>query len=877
MAADRGGKVYTKSQRVDYALRGEELADRNVINFFVDTYEEPIKKAKRNRTSPDADSEIHDEDSDIHRKAGRRPNIRVRYVASHPKYESIHRVLRSKGHNALPNFIGQYFPRRDDPEVYPFYCACMLILLKPWRDIRNDLKLPSESWESAFQKFVEVNATKKIKNILAGIHYFHECSNAAQQARAEDDNPPGDGHPTVEHADELNEFDLGEDIGEDPDAVEYTEEGLARFIASQKTWREENHGLHAVAQARQAKIFKNDDSSWMVSGSDRPPVNATGDDLNKLLIWKEHMNADVNTQNQGVDVPAETDQTVLPAVGRVQLPRDQDPSPSVVPEPCLSEASLSGVDPSQLKRDQLRAYNIVTWHLNRTLAGDQPPPLRMIIHGEGGTGKSKVIQTITEYFAHRGAKHMLIKAAYTGVAASLIDGKTTHVIGMISRNSKNGLSDDLKAKLQAFWKYYAYLIIDEISMISKPFLAQLSRNIGIGKQKPGVSNCDLSFGGINVVFCGDFHQFPPVAVGLSDALYYPTNMARESTDAHLGRGIYDEFTTVVVLREQVRCTDPRWHRFLQNLRYGRVQPDDLAMLRSLVVTNPLCEATDFQMAPWDDAFLVTPRHAVRKLWNDAANRKHCAESGHQLFICPAEDSIKKKPLTMRERFCVAGRHISEDGTKKRQRDGLPDVVELAVGMKVMVTFNVQTDLDITNGARGAIQDIILHPDEPPVPPNTPVVKLTYLPSYVLVKLNRTRATQLQGLETSVVPIEARLQTFRINVPSKGKKLLTRTVHRRQYPVTAAYGFTDYRSQGQTLPYVLVDIASPPQGKLSLFNLYVALSRSSGRSTIRLLRDFKDDLFQGSHDTQLLWEDDRLDDLDMHTKVWWAQMAPIQAA
>ncbi|PSR81964.1 hypothetical protein PHLCEN_2v6204 [Hermanssonia centrifuga] len=189
----------------------------------------------------------------------------------------------------------------------------------------------------------------------------------------------------------------------------------------------------------------------------------------------------------------------------------------------------------------------------------------------------------------------------------------------------------------------------------------------------------------------------------------------------------------------------------------------MAGYNPLVVTrtNPLCKATNFETAPWDNAFLVTPQHTVGKLWNDAANRKHCTESGNQLFICPAEDSIKKKPLTMRERFCVAGHHTSEDGTKKRQRDGLPDVVGLAIGMKVMVTSNVQTDLDITNGARGAIQDIILHPDEPPVPPNTPIVKLTYLPSYVLVKLNCMQATQLQGLETSVVPIEAPLQTFHI--------------------------------------------------------------------------------------------------------------------
>ncbi|KAJ7211941.1 hypothetical protein C8J57DRAFT_1097349, partial [Mycena rebaudengoi] len=45
--------------------------------------------------------------------------------------------------------------------------------------------------------------------------------------------------------------------------------------------------------------------------------------------------------------------------------------------------------------------------------------------------------------------------------------------------------------------------------------------------------------------------------------------------------------------------------------------------------------------------------------------------------------------------------------------------------------------------------------------------------------------------------------------------------------------TRNRSQGQSIPVVLVDIASPPSGTLSLFNLYAALSRKSGRETIRL--------------------------------------------
>jgi hypothetical protein len=68
-------------------------------------------------------------------------------------------------------------------------------------------------------------------------------------------------------------------------------------------------------------------------------------------------------------------------------------------------------------------------------------------------------------------------------------------------------------------------------------------------------------------------------------------------------------------------------------------------------------------------------------------------------------------------------------------------------------------------------------------------------------------------------------------------------------MTAAYAFMDYRSQGQTIPYVLVDIAQPPTGSLSLFTLYIALSRSSGQDTIRLLQDFDEQTFQKSHKTQ----------------------------
>lgn len=84
-----------------------------------------------------------------------------------------------------------------------------------------------------------------------------------------------------------------------------------------------------------------------------------------------------------------------------------------------------------------------TWHLDKVLSGAKPPLLHQIIHGEGGTGKSKVIQTVTDYFVVWGARFMLIKSVYTGIATSIIEGKTTHMITMISHhNQSKPLSDE---------------------------------------------------------------------------------------------------------------------------------------------------------------------------------------------------------------------------------------------------------------------------------------------------------------------------------------------------------------------------------------------------------------------------------------------------
>ncbi|KAG1830512.1 hypothetical protein EV424DRAFT_1273811, partial [Suillus variegatus] len=82
----------------------------------------------------------------------------------------------------LPNFIGRYFPRQDDPEIYPFYCASMLLLLKPWRNVATDLKSPEQTWQSAFEKF-HLTASQSIQHIVSGIQYFYQYKTSAQNAQ----------------------------------------------------------------------------------------------------------------------------------------------------------------------------------------------------------------------------------------------------------------------------------------------------------------------------------------------------------------------------------------------------------------------------------------------------------------------------------------------------------------------------------------------------------------------------------------------------------------------------------------------------------------------------------------------------------------------
>lgn len=88
---------------------------------------------------------------------------------------------------------------------------------------------------------------------------------------------------------------------------------------------------------------------------------------------------------------------------------------------------------------------------------------------------------------------------------------------------------------------------------------------------------------------------------------------------------------------------------------------------------------------------------------------------------------------------------------------------------------------------------------------------------------------------------------------------------RQLPMTPAYTFTDYKSQGQIIEYIIMVIGDPPTGHMPPFGVYVALSRIRGRGTIRLLRDFNEKLFTHHPSEGLRLETIRLKRMNQETK------------
>ena len=167
---------------------------------------------------------------------------------------------------------------------------------------------------------------------------------------------------------------------------------------------------------------------------------------------------------------------------------------------------------------------------------------------------------------------------------------------------------------------------------------------------------------------------------------------------------------------------------------------------------------------------------------------------------------------------------------------MPTVAFLAIGGPVVVHKSPQSVLlGVCNNSDGIIRGIELDPREDFLLDPTPgysVVNLRYAPLrvFVYIKTADDAGLHLEGLDRGVVAIAPVEKEFTIEGIGKRKFIFKR----RQLPLTAGCVSSVFRSQGQTMPKIILDIRPPPGTGMDPAAVYVALSRATSLEALNLL-------------------------------------------
>ena len=101
---------------------------------------------------------------------------------------------------------------------------------------------------------------------------------------------------------------------------------------------------------------------------------------------------------------------------------------------------------------------------------------------------------------------------------------------------------------------------------------------------------NIPFGGLNIVFAGDFAQLPPAGGGESTSLYSGSigtqifsGMSHYGQESAIGKALWHQVTTVVILHQNMRQTtqtedDGKFCTALENMCYKACTLEDITFL-----------------------------------------------------------------------------------------------------------------------------------------------------------------------------------------------------------------------------------------------------------------------------------------------------------
>lgn len=303
------------------------------------------------------------------------------------------------------------------------------------------------------------------------------------------------------------------------------------------------------------------------------------------------------------------------------------------------------------------------------------------VTGSAGTGKSYTIAKFIDDLVkvHGVSRDKIAVTATTGIAASHINGITLHSFAQIGVSDymtdleiQQMFEKRLKAKKRI--KDTEILIVDEISMLHRKQLELASRTISYAR------NDTRPFGGLQVIFIGDFYQLPPVS-------------KREQVEENRDRFAFMSPVwaacnfQVCYLTEQFRATSSSLNSLLNAIRDGSLDQDHYDMLTERIDTEH------------NDEILHLFTHNADV---DGINKKRLDQLTTQGYTFNARMKGREAALKTLANSITA-----------------PIQLELKVGAKVMFVRNSPDD-GYLNGTQGTV--IRFDEDQELDPPLCPIVE-----------------------------------------------------------------------------------------------------------------------------------------------------------
>src|SRR3990167_2891381 len=190
----------------------------------------------------------------------------------------------------------------------------------------------------------------------------------------------------------------------------------------------------------------------------------------------------------------------------------------------------------------------------------------VFLTGAAGSGKTFVLKEYISYLQNLGTD--LGITASTGIAATGMGGVTIHSwsgIGIRDSLDKSDLQEIAEKKhIKNKVKKASVLIIDEISMLHHFRLDLIDRIVR------EVKNSEEPFGGMQVVFCGDFFQLPPIKRMGGEEVFFAYH-----SDAWKSLNL-----KVCYLSEQHRQNDIEYLKVLNDIRGNSVSDKTMEILKT---------------------------------------------------------------------------------------------------------------------------------------------------------------------------------------------------------------------------------------------------------------------------------------------------------